>query len=166
MSENYSMIQNILNGDHDIKDHVKSIFDGEIYNESEIQTFIASMYDIMLETSNLRDFIFFDFLEKEKKFEFTANYLNISSFNDFNFDPKTRLVVSPKHDDLLEFIKRDFYCEGLTSLYDAMHVLYKLSHESFIAVWSLAITNGVFIEIIKKYKPEEAKPLRKKNRRK
>jgi hypothetical protein len=166
LSENYEKIQDILNGQTNISDHVKAIFDGEIYSNEEIHAFLGSMYDVVSETPSMKNHIFFDFLEKDKKFEFASAQLNLMSNDLLKMDGKTRIAVSPKQSDLIEFIKRDFYCQGLSELYLYMHRMYKISHESFVAIWSIAVTTGTFADLLKQFKKEEPQPIKKRRRRK
>ena len=163
MSKHYVKIEAILNGHNDITDHVKSIFDGDIYDNDEISAFLGSMYDVVNQTENIRDLIFFDFLEKDKKYQFISDHLSIK--DTIHLTSKNRVMLSPKQSEVIEFIKRDFYCAGLSELYEYMHTMYKLSPESFVAVWSIAITNGTFADLLNTYTKKDIVPLRKRKRK-
>jgi hypothetical protein len=163
---NYNQIQDILSGQNDISDHVKNIVKGHLYSDEEYGSFVSSMYDVLNDSLHLKKMIFFDFLKKDEKLDFISKHLDIAPSVSPALTPKSRIQVTPKSQDVIEFVKKDFYCEGLAGLYSCIYPMHRISPESFIAVWSISVANGTFTTLLNEFKGEvPIEPLRKKKRR-
>ena len=164
-TETYGKMYDILSGEIDITNHVRKIFDGEIYSNDEINTFINSICNIVVNMGSLREMIFFDCFNDKKKMDFMVKKLDICDSNLYKLNGSQRILASPKSGDITEFVKRSLYFEGLFELYGYIKSMYHISVESFIAIWSLAMTSGSFNDIIPLGDRKENSPPVKKKRK-